>query len=92
MSLLLGGKAWVAASTRQNHHHHKHSVRINNAANRTRLQCLQKGFGDPSGPRTGHWELGHMDADDTANDETQWMYQDSECSFMPFDNKQFCQM
>ena len=61
--------------------------------NQTRLQCLQKGFGGATSveQQTGHWTRGHMDANAKKTDEMQWVYDDTGCSFAPFDHKHFCQ-
>jgi hypothetical protein len=43
----------------------------------------------------GQWVLGHADASDASSSNAQspkqWVYQDPECSLMPFDVKSFCQ-
>ena len=58
---------------------------------RSRLECLQKGFGDVSVNNTGKWIRTHINATAKKKDAMQWMYQDSECGFNKFDYKKFCQ-
>ena len=74
-----------------NHHHHHH--RRHHHQNVSRLQCLQKSFGAERivEEQTGHWKKGHIDALANKSDEKQWIYQDSECIFMPFHHQRFCQ-
>lgn len=63
---------------------------------RSRLQCLQQGFGKEGGggadeQQQGHWVRAHLEAGARQGDEEQWMYDHPQCRFAPFDNEQFCQ-